>query len=121
MKARKWGRIINISSAFGIIARAKQTLYVASKHGLNGMTKALALELAPNNILVNSVCPGFVETDMVLKRNSSIKIATLKEAIPLARLAKPKEIAELVHFLVSENNTYITGESILIDGGFTIK
>ena len=120
MKKNKWGRIINISSAFGIVARGKQVLYCSTKHGINGMTKALALELAPCNILVNSVCPGFAETEMVLK-NSIEKINSIEKEIPLGRLIKPIEIAKLVEFLVSENNSYITGASILIDGGFSCR
>lgn len=120
MKKRKWGRIVNISSMFGIIARGKQALYAATKHGLNGVTKGLALELAPHNILVNSVCPGFTATDLVL-RNPPGKIRALAADVPLGRLAKPVEIARLVSFLISEKNTYITGESILIDGGYTCK
>lgn len=121
MKKRKWGRIVNISSAFGIVGRGKQTLYVATKHGINGITKALALELAPYNILVNSICPGFAETDLVLKRNTPEKIKHLESDIPLGRLVTPKEIAETVKFLISEKNTYMTGESLIVDGGFTIK
>ena len=120
MKKRKWGRIINISSIFGIIARGKQVLYSATKHGINGATKALALELAPYNILVNSVCPGFTATDLVL-RNPPEKVKALAADVPLGRLAKPIEIARLVHFLISEKNTYITGEAILIDGGYTCR
>ena len=120
MKKRKWGRIINISSMFGIIARGKQVLYAATKHGINGATKALALELAPYNILVNSVCPGFTATDLVL-RNPPEKVRALAADVPLGRLAKPVEIARLVSFLISEKNTYITGETILIDGGYTCK
>lgn len=121
MKKNKWGRIINISSAFGIVAREKQVLYSSTKHGMNGMTKALALELAQHNILVNSVCPGFTKTDLVVKRNSPEKIAVLEKDIPLGRLAEPSEIANLVEFLVSDKNTYITGSTIVIDGGFTCK
>lgn len=120
MKKRRWGRIINISSMFGIIARGKQVLYTATKHGINGATKALALELAPYNILVNSVCPGFTATDLVL-RNPPEKVRALAADVPLGRLAKPIEIARLVSFLISEKNTYITGETILIDGGYTCK
>lgn len=120
MKRQKWGRVINISSMFGIVARGKQTPYVASKHGLNGATKALALELSPHNILVNSVCPGFVKTDLVL-RNPPEKLAALAKDIPLGRLAEPEEIAELVLFLISDKNTYISGANILIDGGFTCR
>lgn len=121
MKKRRWGRIINISSMFGIVARGKQVLYSASKHGLNGMTKALALELAPYNILVNSVCPGFTRTDLVVKRNTLEKIKLFEKDVPLGRLAEPIEIANLVEFLISDKNTYITGSSIVIDGGFTCR
>lgn len=121
MKKNKWGRIVNISSAFGVIARGKQTLYASTKHGINGVTKALALELAQYNILVNSVCPGFTETDLVVKKNTKEKIAELEKDIPLGRLAEPEEIANLVEFLVSEKSSYITGSCLLIDGGFTVK
>ncbi|QQS43475.1 SDR family oxidoreductase [Candidatus Roizmanbacteria bacterium] len=120
MKEKKWGRIVNISSAFGIVARGKQVLYCSTKHGINGMTKALALELAPYNILVNSVCPGFAETEMVL-RNPKEKIASIEADIPLGRLVKPEEIAHLVEFLISEQNTYMTGAEVVIDGGFSVK
>ncbi len=120
MKKQKWGRIVNISSMFGIVARGKQVPYVASKHAINGVTKTLALELGQHNILVNSVCPGFVKTDLVL-RNPPEKLAALAKDVPLGRLAEPKEIAELVSFLISEKNTYITGSCIVIDGGFTCR
>jgi len=120
MKKNKWGRIVNMSSAFGIVARGKQTLYTTTKHGINGFTKALALELAQYNILVNSVCPGFASTEMVL-RNSPEKIKMIEKDIPLQRLVNPIEIAKLVKFLVSDDNTYITGSNIIIDGGFTSK
>ncbi|MFA6533454.1 MAG: SDR family oxidoreductase [Patescibacteria group bacterium] len=120
MKKNKWGRIINISSIFGIVARGKQTMYAATKHALNGVTKALALELGPYNILVNSVCPGFTNTDLV-KRNPPEKNALIAKDIPLGRFAEPKEIAELVSFLISDKNTYINGQCLVIDGGFTCR
>lgn len=120
MMRKKWGRIINISSMFGIIARGKQVLYASSKHGLNGITKALAVELGPYNILVNSVCPGFTKTELTL-RNSPEKNEALSKSIPLGRFAEPEEVAELVAFLISEKNTYITGTEILIDGGYTCQ
>jgi 3-oxoacyl-[acyl-carrier protein] reductase len=121
MKKNRWGRIINISSMFGLVARGKQVLYSATKHGINGVTKALALELAKDNILVNSVCPGFTKTDLVLKTNSQEKITLLEKDIPLGRLAEPEEIANLVEFLVSDKNSYITGSCIVIDGGYICK
>ena len=82
---------------------------------------ALALELAKDNILVNSVCPGFAKTDLVVKKNTPEKIALLEKDIPLGRLAEPEEIANLVEFLVSDKNSYITGSSVVIDGGFICK
>jgi len=118
MKKNKWGRIINVSSIFGIVARGKQTMYCATKHGINGVTKVLALELGPYNILVNSVCPGFTNTELI-RRNSPEKNKAIIKDIPLGRLAEPEEIAELVSFLISEKNTYINGAKIIIDGGFT--
>lgn len=120
MKKNRWGRIVNISSMFGIVARGKQVLYTSTKHGLNGVTKAIALELGPYNILVNSVCPGFTNTELTL-RNSPDKNAMLMKDVPLGRFAEPEEIAQLVSFLVSDKNTYITGAEILIDGGFTCR
>jgi len=117
---QKWGKIINISSIFGIVARGKQTMYTATKHGLNGVTKALALELGPYNILINSVCPGFTNTELI-KRNSQEKNKVIIKDIPLGRFAEPEEIAELVSFLISEKNTYINGAEIIIDGGFTCR
>lgn len=121
MKKNKWGRIVNISSVFGIVARGKQVLYSATKHGINGVTQALALELAKDNILVNSVCPGFTKTDLVVKNNTAEKIAVLEKDIPMGRLANPEEIANVVEFLISDKSSYITGSTILIDGGFTSK
>ena len=120
MKKNKWGRIVNISSIFGIVARGKQTMYTATKHGINGVTKSLALELGPHNILVNSVCPGFTNTDLV-KRNPPEKNALLAKDIPQGRFAEPIEIAELVSFLISDKNTYINGQCLVIDGGFTCR
>lgn len=120
MKKNKWGRIINISSIFGVVARGKQTMYTATKHGINGVTKTLALELGPHNILINSVCPGFTNTDLI-KRNPPEKNALIAKDIPQGRFAEPVEIAELVSFLISEKNTYINGQNIIIDGGFTCR
>ncbi len=121
MKARKWGRIVNMSSAFGIVARGKQVLYTATKHGIIGATKSLALELAKDNILVNAICPGFANTDLVVGRNTPEKIATLLKDVPLGRLIEPVEIAHLISFLISPQNTAITGAVISIDGGFVIR
>lgn len=120
MKKRKWGRIVNISSIFGVVAKERQMLYAATKHGLNGLTKALALELGPYNILVNSICPGFTDTDLT-RRNSAEKNSSIAETIPLGRFADPSEIAQLVSFVISEKNTYMNGSVIVIDGGFSAR
>lgn len=120
MKKQKWGRIINMSSMFGVVARGKQVMYVATKHGLNGVTKTSALELAQYNILVNSICPGFTNTDLI-RKNPPRKIAALLKDVPMGRLVEPWEIANLVEFLISDKNTYITGETIIIDGGFSCR
>lgn len=120
LKKSKQAHIVNISSMFGLISRGKQSLYSSSKFGLVGLTKALAIELAQNNILVNCISPGFVKTDLTL-RNTPSKNAYLAGEIPLKRFAKPLEITKLIAFLISPDNTYITGENIVIDGGYSIK
>lgn len=121
MRKKCWGRIINISSCYSLVAREGRAPYTASKAGLNGLTRTTALEFAANGILINSVCPGFVETDLTRKNNEPSKISNLIEQIPLERIAEPVEIARFVAFLVSEKNTYITGQTMIIDGGFAIR
>lgn len=119
MKEQKYGRIINISSIWSKLSKPQRLMYSASKSGLDGVTRASAVELAKYNILVNSVAPGFVNTELTRKNNSPEDIVKLSEQIPLGRLAEPEEIAEMVYFLCSEKNTYLTGQTIFLDGGFT--
>ena len=121
MKARKYGRILNISSIWSIVSKEKRSIYSASKSGLDGLTRTLALELAPFNILVNSIAPGYVNTDMIQQYNSKKELEKIKQIIPLNRFAEPDEIAELVKFLSSEKNSYITGQIIPIDGGYVLR
>jgi len=121
MMARRFGRIVNISSIWSIVSKKRRLTYSASKAGLNGMTRALAVELAPYNILINAVAPGYVNTELTRQNNSEQDINAIKETIPLQRLAEPNEIAETVFFLCSERNTYITGQVITVDGGFTCQ
>ena len=121
MKERKYGRILNISSIWSIVSKEKRSIYSASKSGLDGLTRTLALELAPFNILVNSVAPGYVNTGMIQQYNSKKELEKIKEIIPLNRFAEPDEIAELIKFLSSEKNSYITGQIIPIDGGYVIR
>ena len=115
LKSRS-GRIINISSVVGISGNAGQTNYSASKAGIIGFTKSLAKEVASRNILVNAVAPGFIQTNMtdVLKEEVKEEIA---KTIPLKRIGKPEDVANVVKFLASEDSSYITGQVINIDGG----
>ena len=110
------GRIINISSISGLMGNPGQVNYSSSKAALNGFTKSLAKELGSRNITVNSVAPGFIETDMTSYLDDSAK-KDLIETIPLKRLGRPEDVAELVLFLASEEASYITGQTISIDGG----
>ena len=121
MKERKYGRILNISSIWSVVSKEKRSIYSASKSGLDGLTRTLALELASFNILVNSIAPGYVNTDMIQQYNSKKELEKIKEIIPLKRFAEPYEIAELVKFLSSEKNSYITGQIIPIDGGYVLR
>ena len=119
MKTQNWGRIINISSVFSTVTKEHRAVYSTVKSGLNGLTRTLAVELGPSNVLVNSVGPGYVETELTRQNNSPEDIQRIAGNIPLRRLAQPGEIARFVAFLCSDENTYITGQLLLIDGGFT--
>lgn len=119
MKAKQWGRIINISSIFGKVSRVKRASYSASKFAIDGMTAALAAEVAQYGILANCVAPGFVETDLTKKILGQEGMAEIAKQIPARRLGKPEEIAALVAWLASSENTYLSGQNIIIDGGFT--
>ena len=96
-------------------------MYSAAKNGIHGVTNALALELAPYNVLVNTICPGFTLTELTKKNNTEEQILQISSIIPLGRMAQPEEIAEFIYFLGSDKNTYITGQKIMIDGGYTIQ
>ena len=115
MKARI-GRIINIGSIVGLMGNAGQSNYSATKAGLLGFTKSLARELSSRNINVNSVSPGFIETDMT-KALSSDQIDALTKNIPLGRIASPEEVSNVINFLLSDESSYITGENINVNGG----
>jgi 3-oxoacyl-[acyl-carrier protein] reductase len=115
MRAR-WGRIVNISSVVGLTGNPGQANYVASKAGLIGLTKSLAQEMAPRNITVNAVAPGFIETDMTAVLSEELK-GKLLQAIPLRRLGSPEDIAAAVRFLASDEAGYITGQVLSVNGG----
>lgn len=120
MKRNSYGRIVNISSIWGHITMSERIAYTSAKFGLRGLTVSAAAELAKDNILVNSVSPGITLTDMVKNNFHPTKLQALAESIPLGRLAEPFEISRLVLFLASSLNTYLTAQSIVIDGGYSI-
>ena len=118
MKKNKWGRIVNITSIWGRISKQSRAAYSASKFGLDGMTCALAAEVSSLGILANCVGPGFIDTDLTREILGADGIKEIESQIPMKRLGSPKEIAAFVSWLVSEENTYISGQNIMIDGGF---
>ncbi len=113
------GKIVNVSSIWGVSGGSMEVAYSASKSALIGYTRALAKELAPSNINVNCVCPGVIDTKMNA-RLSKDEIEEIKNTTPLGRLGKAEEVAELILFLSSEKSDFITGQIITIDGGFII-
>lgn len=120
LKQRKNAAILGISSIYGSFSRKKRLAYAASKHALNGMIKTLALELGEYNIKVNGVAPGFVDTKMTHKNNSPDIIDGFKRKIPLGNLGLPADIAKACYFLCSPENTYIHGEILMVDGGYSV-
>jgi 3-oxoacyl-[acyl-carrier protein] reductase len=119
MKKSKYGRIVNIASIWGEFSKEKRVMYTVAKAGVKGLTVSSAVELSKHNILVNAVAPGFVNTEMTSQNNTPEQIKVLSESIPVKRLAEPKEIAEAVYFLASNKNTFITGQTLYADGGFS--
>lgn len=119
MKERQWGRIVNIASIWSKISKSGRASYSASKFGLDGMTTAMSAELSQHNILINCVSPGFIDTDLTRKTLGEAGMEKIAQDIPIKRLGNPTEIATLVAWLASEENTYLTGQNIAIDGGFT--
>eukprot|EP01114_Cavostelium_apophysatum_P024267 TRINITY_DN9444_c1_g1_i1.p1 TRINITY_DN9444_c1_g1~~TRINITY_DN9444_c1_g1_i1.p1 ORF type:complete len:284 (+),score=51.56 TRINITY_DN9444_c1_g1_i1:39-854(+) len=128
----KWGRIVNISSVHSKVASINKGAYVASKHGLNGLTKVVALENADGNITCNALCPGWVDTPLVqnqiatraASKNLSLEEATadlLSEKQPSKKFTTPKQIGEMVVFLCGEGGANITGSEIVMDGGWTVQ
>jgi len=116
---QKNGNIINVTSVSGVVGLPRQTNYSASKAGIIGFTKALAKETAAYGVRVNAVAPGFIETDMLKGLTEDFKAQILSH-IPLNRIGKPEEVAKAVKFLLTDAARYITGQTIIIDGGMSI-
>ncbi|MFK7859427.1 MAG: 3-hydroxybutyrate dehydrogenase [Granulosicoccus sp.] len=130
MKSQQWGRIVNIASAHALVASPYKSAYVAAKHGLLGLTKTVALEVAESGVTVNAICPGYVWTPLVEKQipdtakargmtEEEVKRDVLLAAQPNKRFATIEEIAALAVFLVSDNAAPITGSALPVDGGWT--
>ncbi|EKD70848.1 MAG: Dehydrogenases with different specificities (short-chain alcohol dehydrogenases) [uncultured bacterium] len=119
MKKKQWGRIVNIASIWSKISKSGRASYSTSKFGLDGMSVAISAELSQYNILVNCVSPGFIDTDLTRSTLGEEGMRKIANEIPIKRLGNSTEIATLVTWLASEENTYLTGQNIAIDGGFT--
>ena len=120
MKVSGYGRIVNISSIWSGVTKPGRSIYASSKAAINAFTRTAAVEYAAHNVLVNAVAPGYVNTELTQVNNTPEQIEAIKSNLPTKRLAEPVEIAELVFFLSSEKNTFITGQTIFADGGYSI-
>ncbi len=121
MVERGWGRIVNVLSGYSYVSRSGRGPYTAAKTGLLGLTRTLAIELAPHGVLVNGVAPGFVVTDLTLQNNSSEQLRVIEESLPIGRLGTPVEVADAVEYLVSDRSTYMVGQVLVLDGGFLLQ
>lgn len=119
MKAKGWGRIVTLSSIWGKISRAGRGAYSTSKFAVDGMMAALAAEVAQYGVLVNCVAPGFIDTELTRHVLGEAGIREVVQHVPAGRLGRPEEIAAFIAWLVGPENTYISGQNIAIDGGFT--
>lgn len=119
MISEKYGCIVNISSIWGVVGACMESLYSASKGAINSFTLSLAKELGFSGITVNAICPGFIDTKMNNMYSKS-DIAEIVAETPMSRVGKPKDVANLVEFLISDKASFITGQIIRIDGGWTL-
>lgn len=119
MAARGYGRILNTSSILGLVTKEGRGVYSMTKAALDALTRSAAVEFGPRGVVVNSLAPGYVDTELTRRNNTPAAIEAITSTIPLRRLASPQELAKAAAFLVSRDNTYITGQTIVADGGFT--
>jgi 3-oxoacyl-[acyl-carrier protein] reductase len=120
MVRARWGRIVNVSSVVGLVGNAGQANYAASKAGIIGFTKSVAREVAPRGITVNAVAPGYVETELTSGLPDEVK-DQIRAQTPSGRIGEPEEIAEVVAFLAGEGASYVTGQTIAVDGGMVMQ
>ena len=121
MAARGWGRILNVASIFAVVTRERRGAYSMTKAALAALTRTAAVEFGPNGVLVNALAPGYVDTDLTRQTNPPDALKAIESAIPLRRMAQAGELAEVAAFLVSGRNTYLTGQTVFVDGGFTCQ
>ena len=121
MIKNKYGRIVNISSIFGTTTLTKRSIYSMTKSGIEGLTRGMALDLAEYNILANSVAPGFTLTDLTKRVLGKDGIKKIEKEIPVKRLASTKDISNTVLYFASDLNSYITGQNIIVDGGYVVR
>lgn len=119
-KINQNGAVLAVSSIYGVISRKRRFSYAASKHSLTGMVQTLALELANSGVRTNVLAPGFVDTKLTRQNNDAKTIQGFERKIPLGRLARPEDIAKVAYFLCSDQNQYINGQVIVVDGGYSI-
>lgn len=119
MASRGWGRILNVSTIFSLVTKEKRAAYSITKSAINALTRSAAVEFGADCVLVNALAPGYVETALTFQNNSPEAIEKIVAQIPLGRMAKVEELAECAAFLLSGRNTYLTGQTLVVDGGFT--
>lgn len=119
MKKQGYGRIVNVASIWSVITKPKRGIYTISKNALIGLTQTMGIELASSGVLVNAISPGFTLTELTKRTNTASEIDEISKNIPINRLAEPKEMGMVILFLSSKENSYMTGQNIVVDGGFT--
>lgn len=121
MAERGWGRILNVSTIFSLVTKEGRVSYSMTKAALNALTRSAAVEFGPKGVLVNALAPGYVDTALTRQNNTPEAIERICSTIPLRRLANVDELAQVAGFLVSETNSYMTGQVVIVDGGFTLS
>lgn len=119
MQARGYGRIVNVASIWSVMSKPGRAMYTAAKTGLAGLTRTMAAEFGAAQVLANTISPGFTRTELTASTNTPEELERIAAQIPMRRLAEPAEIARVVRFLAGPENTYLTGQNIVVDGGFT--